>query len=105
MPEDSTRTTLLQQQRNLHRTFELEELPELADGLPPDGLGVLAEEEAAEEGAELGFAEAPEPVGPHAVTRADPRIAQMASDILGLSIMSPRTAQPPKRLRRNRTVT
>lgn len=62
---------------------ELEDPLESADGdgLPPDELGELVAEEAAEGGAELGVAEAPEPVGWHAVTRADPSIAQMASDI------------------------
>jgi hypothetical protein len=72
----------------------------LADGLPPDELGELA---AKEEGVELGVAEAPELVGWHAVTRADPRIAQTASDIWECRIMSPRTTQPFRRLRQNGT--
>jgi hypothetical protein len=72
----------------------------LADGLPTDELGELAAEE---EGAELDVAEAPEPVGWHAVTRADPRIAQTASDILEFRIMSPTTTQPPQQVAQNRT--
>jgi hypothetical protein len=56
-----------------------EEPPGAADGLPPDELRELAAE--AEEGAELGVAEALEPVEWHAVMKADPRTAQMASDI------------------------
>jgi hypothetical protein len=74
--------------------LELGEPPEPADGLPPDELGELA----AEEGAELGVAEALELVGWHAVMRADPRTAQMASDIWEFRIMQPTTAQPLKRL-------
>jgi hypothetical protein len=78
---------------------ELEEPPELADGLPPDEFGELA----AEEGTELGAAEAPETAGWQAATRADPRIAQMASDMLEFRIMSSTTMQPLKRLRQNPT--
>ncbi len=74
---------------------ELEEPPESA-GLPPDELGALGELAAeaedelgalgelaaeAEDGAELGVAEAPEPVEWHAVMKAGPRTAQMASNI------------------------
>jgi hypothetical protein len=67
---------------------ELEAPPELAHGLLADGLlsdvvGELATEDAAEDAAEeeteLRVAEALEPVGWQAVTRADPRVAQMAS--------------------------
>jgi hypothetical protein len=58
---------------------ELEAPPELADGLLSDVVGELAAEDAAEEETELRVAEALEPVGWQAVTRADPRVAQMAS--------------------------
>jgi hypothetical protein len=86
---------------------ELEAPPELADGLPTDEFGELATEEAAEEaaeeGAELGVAEALEPVGWQAVTRADPRIAQMASVMLEFRVTPSTTPQSPKRLRQNQT--
>lgn len=74
---------------------EMEEPPGLADGLPPGELGELAAEEA-EEGAELGVAEAPEPVEWHAVMRADPRTAQIASEIREFRIMSPMTTHLQK---------
>ena len=76
----------------------LGEPPGSADGLPLDEFGELAAEEAAEEGTELGVAEAPEPFGWHAVIRADPRIAQMASGIWEFRVISPKTTQPSKRL-------
>lgn len=79
---------------------ELEAPPELADGLSPDEFGELATEEAAEEaveeGTELGVAEALEPVGWHAVTRAAPRIAQMASVMLEFRITPSTTPQSPQ---------
>ncbi len=61
--------------------LELEEPLGTTDGLPPDEFGELVGEETTEEGAELGVAEALELVGWHAVTRADPRIVQITSDI------------------------
>jgi hypothetical protein len=66
----------------------LEEPPESAGGLPTGELGEVTAE--AEKGAELGVAEAPEPVAWHAVMKADPRTAQMASDIREFRVMSPK---------------